>query len=93
LVECFAFVEAFLEKGEVQAEHFSCTNDVFEASYASICTAFVFGAFLGPVGKSGLTAWMTPWDFLFILGFVPIALVIVDLFTKTFSVLLVRMKI
>ena len=85
--ECLAFMDTFHEKDE--AGHFNHVSDIFEASLSSASVAFVFGAFVDPIGKSGIEAW-TPWDFLFILGLMPMTLIVKDIVIDLVSIAFAR---
>lgn len=42
----------------------------------AICFSFLFGAIVVPIGQgTDPWAWITPWDFLFVFGFLPLVVV------------------
>lgn len=65
-----------------QDTSFDDAGEVLTASLQLICFGFLFGAIVAPVGSgTGVGAWLTPWDFLLILGFLPTVFVVQDIIT------------
>ena len=67
-----ACVRELLKEVE-DVSRFSSNKAVVAASLGAICFMFLFGLIVAPFDKG---AWMTPWDFLLILGLLPIIFVV-----------------
>lgn len=77
------FIDELMEDKRVDT-----VDAVSAIGLGAICFSFVFGAIVSPVGSdAGIGVWITPWDFLLVLGAIPMVFavkeIVVDIFIFT----------
>ncbi|MFA6414430.1 MAG: hypothetical protein WC217_01355 [Candidatus Paceibacterota bacterium] len=76
------FFAADLKNANFHSDGLSIHN----ATVHLVCFAFLFGIIVGPAKSGmGIETWATPWLFLLILGFLPMAFVVVDIIVDATS--------
>jgi hypothetical protein len=63
---------------------FDEVEDTLSFSLLAVCVSFLFGVIVTPIGEDG-GQWVSPWDLLLILGFLPMTLVVKNFFARKFS--------
>jgi hypothetical protein len=63
---------------------FDKVEDTLPLSLLATCASFLFGVIVAPIGEDG-GQWLSPWDVLLILGFLPMALFVKNIFADIFS--------